>query len=144
VFPTLPHPVKIELVQIDAATTPGVDPQFREPTGPPTSKAPIVLTAQLGLGQTDQYAQRPGGADPQSDGHVTLRLADLKREAPGVTLNIGDRVTKVYSGTAQATTTMPVNWSIVEVRPAGHYRGRGYTLLILFYRDMKTLARVVA
>ncbi len=138
-IPSLVHPVKIRLQQIDPINTPDVDPQFREPVDTPLYKDPITLTAQLGLGNTDQFRQRPGGDDPQTDGHVVIRTYDLNREAPGVVLHKGDHITGLYVGTGQESAVQVVRWAVEEVRPAGHYRGRGHTLWLLFYRDMKDL-----
>lgn len=134
--PRLVHPVKIELTLIDPANTPAVDPQFREPVSTPVYLDPIVVTAQLGLGQTDKYQQDPGGDDPRTDGHVVLRVVDWRREGGGRKLVKGARITKLYAGSAQESDAQVVRWVIEEVRPAGHYR-QGHTLWLLYYRDMK-------
>jgi hypothetical protein len=136
--PTLIHPVKVELTQIDPATTPAKDPEFGEPTGKPVYLAPVTITAQLALGTTRAFEQRPGGDDERSDGHITVRIDTFAVEAPGRTLKKGDRITKLYVG--QATETA-VNWHIIQVEPRAHYDGRPW-LYFLFYKQIKSLAEV--
>lgn len=134
--PRLIHPVKIELTQIDGSSTPRVDPQFREPVDTPVYQPPLVVTAQLALGRTDQYRQDAGGDDPVTDGHVTLRAVDWKREGGGRKLNKGDRITRLYVDREQQDGVQVVRWVVEEVRPAAHYRG-GFHFWLLFYRDLK-------
>jgi hypothetical protein len=136
VTPRLIHPVRISLVQIDPVNTPAIDLQFREPLDSPVYLDAVTITAQLGLKQTNAYLQRPGGDDPQADGHVVLRVVDFAREAPGRVLNKGDRIETLYTGSGQE---LSVRWHVVEVRPAAHYRG-GHHFWVLFYRDLKTEA----
>jgi hypothetical protein len=138
VTPRLIHPVKIMWQQVDTSSTPPMDPQFREPTGAVVYTTNI-LTAQLGLGRTGQYYQRAGGDDPQSDGRVVIRALDLARDAPeGFALHKGDRITLLYAGTPDEQL---VDWSVIEVRPQGHYRGRA-SFYFCFYKNLKTLAQV--
>lgn len=134
--PKLIHPVKIYLVQLDPDSAPARDPQFGELTDSAVFRDPIIVTAQLALGQTNQFAQRPGGDDPRTDGHVALRVVDWKHEGFGRKLNKGDRITALYVGGAQESEVVPVDWIVREVRPAAHYRG-GFHFWLLFYQDMK-------
>ena len=128
------HRVKVSLVQVDSDNAPATDPQFREPSGRVRYLGPIVISAQLGLGTTERYRQRPHGDDQQSDGHIVVMAPDLRREAPGVSIAKGDRIEALYVGT---TMERAVSWVILEVRPSFHYRGApgGWQL---FYGDLKT------
>lgn len=127
--PRLIHPVSIALSQIDLANTPPLDPDYREPTSAPVSTVRF-LRCQLGLGKTDAFRQRPGGDSPEADGHIVFRAVDLDDQDPPVVLHKGDRVTLLYAGTPGEQS---VNWTVLEVRPQGHYLNKP-TMFFAYYK----------
>ncbi len=130
----LRHAVRLGWCQVNPATTPAVDAQFREPTGT-VDYTYNVIAGQLGLRDTDRWNPRPGGDVPQADGHVVLRVVDMPA---GFAPRVGDRVTQIAVGHPEERA---VEWHVVEVRPQGHYRA-GPTLWFCFYRDLRTLSQV--
>src|SRR5262245_13431768 len=137
-IPALIHPTRIGLTQLDLERTPKVHPQLREPMGNPVYRDEVVLTAQVAIGEVLSFRQRAGGNDPPYHGTVVFHRRLLAREAPGVALHIGDRVTRLYVGTPSE---MAVDFYIERIQPAGQY-GEEPELWLCYYRDLKTQAKL--
>ena len=128
----------IRMRRVDETKTPPVDPQFRQPSGAIVYTEPFVVKAQLSLGQTKGYTQRPGGDDPTSDGHVTMAVADWQAAHPplGGNPRIGDRIVALYAGTHNEQSVI---WHIIRVERRGHY-SMTHFFWQLFYKYIKTEA----
>ena len=129
------HDSKVELVQVDEARV-SKHAQLGEPKGRVKYKDPIQITAGVREASAGTFRQRTQGTDPSWTGFLVVRAADLAREAPGVTLRVGDRLTRMYIGTPQER---EVDMHLMEVRPAGHQRDAP-TMWLAYYQDQKTLA----
>lgn len=95
--PRLIHPVEVVLEQIDADAT-MVDADFEQPVGE-VVREPVTLRAQQRLTRGNLLRQGAAGADPLSNavGHLVFEIDALA--AAGVTLRVGDRITRIGTET---------------------------------------------
>jgi hypothetical protein len=124
VLPRLIHPVNVTIETIDKART-LYDPMTRSVIGQPL-RTSVTIKAQLNNRRHDQVTMDPGGRETDGDGYILARLRDLERA--GVTIEIGDKITKLGR--------RDVAYFITRKEfKAGYSDQDGHTLVRFFYND---------
>lgn len=128
------HPIKVTIEQTDKEST-LMDDNLREPIGGVARKAEITVKAQVTYRRKDDPdADRESlNVEEHTEGWLTLRTLDLKRA--GVTLQRGDKITKIGEGDLAEE----VSYFLDRKQPLGH-KGRGGHFFRFYFVDRNPIA----
>jgi len=126
VQPNLIHPVPVYVERVADADDTLWDEDANEPIGERERQSAVRLRAQVRWRSIEDPDWQWAGVDEKTRGYLVFRYRDLERR--GVTIERGDRITKVGKRT--------VNLFVTGFEDAAHYTDLGGAgFLLAFFED---------